>query len=313
MSWSIVVVTWRSAAHLERLVASMNRHLAGESEKAPELVVVENDSGDDPEPAARRWQGPLEVIRERRNVGFGGAANDGVAAAGGEAVVLLNPDTELVDARLERLSRWAASRRVIAGPRLLNPDRSPQPSASGPVAGWWPWLRAVIPGAVHPRAIKARTEPWRLERPTRVAWLTGACLAAPHDLLSGLGPFDPAIELFAEDLDLGLRAGTAGVDSWFRPDLCAIVHHGGTSTEQRFDDLEGAVLAARYRAAVIRRACGAATERRAARAERLHLGLRIAARRALGRDPGRDPVLLAAARAARDAPDLPALPKARGA
>jgi hypothetical protein len=40
--------------------------------------------------------------------------------------------------------------------------------------------------------------------------------------------------------------------------------------------------------------------------------MRIAARRALGRDPGRDPVLLAAARAARAAPDLPPPPRPIG-
>lgn len=313
MTWSIVVVTWRSRAHLERLVVSMNRHLGGGAAGSggpaagpgPELVVVENDSGDDPEPAARAWRGPVQVIREPSNLGFGAAANHGVAAAGGETVVLLNPDTELLDAGLERLADWAAARGVIAGPRLLHPDRSPQPSASGPVVGAWPWLRAIVPGALHPPPILAHTEPWRLERATRVTWLTGACLAAPRELLLDFGPFDPAIELYAEDLDLGLRARAAGVESWFRPDLCAIVHHGGASTEQRFDDREGAEVAARYGVAVVRRVYGRARERRAASAARLHLALRIATRRALGRDPGRDPILLAAARAARDTPDLP--------
>jgi N-acetylglucosaminyl-diphospho-decaprenol L-rhamnosyltransferase len=309
LTHSIVVVTWRSAAHLERLVASMNRHLAeGAVESVPELVVVENDSGDDPEPVARAWRGPLEVIREPRNLGFGAAANHGVEVASGEIVALLNPDTELLDDGLARLAAWVADREAIAGPRLLNPDRSKQPSASGPVVGFWPWFRALVPGAFHPDSILSRTEPWRLDRPVRVAWLTGACLAARRDVLLRLGPFDPEIELYAEDLDLGLRAAAAGIEPWFRPDLCSIVHHGGASTELRFEDREGAEVAARLRVAVIRRAFGPARERHAARAERVHLALRIAARRALRRDPGRDPVLLAAARDARTARDLPPAP-----
>lgn len=309
MSFSIVVVTWRSAGQLERLVASMNGHLEAE----PELVVVENDSGEDPEPAARAWRGELSMVRQPRNVGFGAAANDGVAAARGEAVVLLNPDTELLDASLGRLAEAALERRAILGPRLLNPDRSPQPSASAPPIGIWPWVRALVPGALQPPALRVRTEPWRLERPAGVSWLTGACLAAPRELLRALGPFDPAIELFAEDMDLGLRATAAGIESWFRPDLCALVHHGSASTELRFAADEALELSARYRTAVLRRAFGERRERRAGLAEQLHLGVRAVAKRALDRDAAaRDAALLAALRQARWVPALPPVDRGPG-
>lgn len=309
MGFSIVVVTWRSAGQLERLVASMNGHLEAE----PELVVVENDSGEDPEPAARAWCGELTMVREPRNVGFGAAANDGVTAARSEAVVLLNPDTEVLDDGLGRLAAAALERRAILGPRLLNPDRSPQPSASGSPVGALPWVRALLPGALHPAALRARTEPWRLERPARASWLTGACLAAPRELMCALGPFDPAIELFAEDMDLGLRAAAAGIESWFRPDLCALVHHGSASTELRFAAHEAFEMSARYRTAVLRRAYGERRERRAALAEQLHLGVRAMAKRALDRDAAaRDAALLAALREARSAPALPPVDRDRG-
>jgi len=95
-SFSIVVVTWQSADHLAALVDSMNARL-GED---PELVVVDNASDDDPEAAARRWRGPVRFSRLEANEGFGAAANAGVAEATGEAVVLLNPDTELLGGRL---------------------------------------------------------------------------------------------------------------------------------------------------------------------------------------------------------------------
>jgi len=195
---------------------------------------------------------------------------------------------------------------VILGPRLLNPDRSVQPSASGPPVGFWPWAGILLPSALQPDWLRARSEPWRLERPVRVSWLTGACLAAPRELLAALGPFDPQIELFAEDMDLGLRAAAAGVESWFRPDLGAIVHQGSASTKLRFRERDALELAARYRTAVLRRACGERRERRAALAEQLHLGLRAAAKRALDHQTAaRDAALLAALRQARSVPALP--------
>jgi GT2 family glycosyltransferase len=265
-----------------------------------ELVVVDNASDDDPERAARAWtKGPVEFVALERNAGFGAASNEGVRRAGGDVVVLLNPDSELVDGSLGDLAAEARRRGAIVGPRLLEADGSVQPSAEGPPVGIWPWVGALVPGAVQPPLLAARTEPWRLERSVEVSWLTGACLAAPRDLLLGLGPFDERIELYGEDMDLGLRAREAGVASWFCPDVARVVHHGAASTSRRWDDDERAARKARNRRTAIRRAHGARAERRAWRAEHVRFGLRAATKRALGRDSGRDRRDLHALRRAR--------------
>src|SRR5919109_1994077 len=114
--YSIVVVTWHSAPMLEALVKTMNRHLAS----TPELVVVDNGSRDDPERAAREYQGEVRFMSLERNIGFGAACNIGVENASGSVVVMLNPDTELVDASLDELAAFALRRGALAGPRLLN-------------------------------------------------------------------------------------------------------------------------------------------------------------------------------------------------
>jgi GT2 family glycosyltransferase len=276
---SLVVVTWESRADLARLLDSMLSHL----DPAHELVVVDNASDDDPEAEVARWAGPARFERLDRNRGFGAASNAGVALASSDAVVLVNPDVELLDDGLEALSRMAAEAGALVGPRLLNPDRSPQPSASGPVVGAWPWVGAIVPGAIQPAPVRARTEPWRLERTTEVAWLTGACIAAPRATMEKLGPFDPAIELMSEDLDLGLRASKAGIPSLFAPEACSVVHHGRTALVRRFDDA-GLALALRNRRAAIARRYGRRRERRAWRAHLLRLRLRSAAKRALRGD-----------------------------
>ena len=286
----------------------MNLHLRG----APELVVVENASGESPEPAARRYRGRLRLTSLGRGVGFGEASNIGVRASSAPATVLLNPDCELVDASLPALAAVALHRGALAGPRLVNPDGSVQPSASGPPTGPWPWVSALAPGRLQPAALRARTEPWRLERTTRVAWLTGACIAAPRKLLLTLGPFDPAIGLYAEDMDLGLRAAARGVRSLFCPDVCRILHHGGASTSIALSSAEAAKLAARSRRAVLRRAAGPRSERLAWLAQRTNLRLRVLAKPRLGIDADREETALAATRSAR-AEELPPPPSSAGA
>lgn len=304
ISLSIVVVTWRSARDLHRLVGSMVHHLDPDTE----LVVVDNASGDGVETELRAWPGESRFIELDRNVGYGAAANRGVEAAGGEAVVLLNPDTELVDRSLKALARLALERRALAGPRVLGADRRPQPSASGPPTGPWPWLGAFLPGRVQPRPLQARTEPWRLDRTLAVSWLGGACVAAPRATLHELGPFDAAIHLYGEDMDLGLRAQRAEVKSYFCPDVAHVVHYGRGSTSQLLPDGPWELMA-RNRRAVVRRACGARRERVSQAALLANLGLRVASKRLLGRDTVQDRAALGAALRARGIPPLPPQPQ----
>ena len=279
----------------------MNRALDGEQE----LIVVDNASSEPPRAETAAWKGSGRLLELERNVGFGAASNAGVAEATGEATVLLNPDTELLDDGLDRLAAESLELGALVGPRVLNPDGSIQPSASGPEVGAWPWVRALVPAAIQPAALLAHTEPYRLERALDVSWLTGACVAGSTALLRRLGPFDPALHLFGEDVDLGLRAGAAGVRSRFDPALCRIVHHGQGSSTIAYGSREGwrPTGTLNWRAAV-RRAYGPRREWLGWRALRLNLRLRLLAKRALGRATPRDRAAVEAVVSARPVPDL---------
>jgi hypothetical protein len=280
----------------------MNRCLDGRQE----LIVVDNDSSDSPEPAAAEWKGPWRFIALDQNLGFGAASNAGVAEAAAPVTVLLNPDTELLDDGLDRLAAAALELRGLVGPRVLNSDGTVQPSASGPEVGLWPWVRALVPAALQPAAVRARTEPYRLDHRLEVDWLTGACIAGPTDALAALGPFDPALHMFGEDVDLGLRAGAAGVRSWFDPAACRIVHHGQGSSPRVYGSREGwrPTGTLNWRAAV-RRAYGPRREWLAWRALRLNLRLRLIAKTLLGRAGDRDRAAVEAVLSARPVPELP--------
>jgi len=294
VSYSIVVVTWECADYLAALVASMNRRLDG----SQELVVVDNASSDDPAAALEAWRGSRVFVQLDENLGFGAANNIGVRKASAEAVVLLNPDCELVDASLDDLARVALELGALVGPRVLNPDGSWQPSASGCPVGLWPWFQVLVPGRFSPSAIRRRIEPWRLKRRTKVAWLTGACLAAPRSLLEDLGPFDSSIHLYSEDMELGLRAGKRGVASFFCPETARVVHRADGSSSRRFSD-SGLSLAARNRRLVVRRLFGAGAERRAWWAELSKLELRVLTKAPLRIERERDRAALAAWKASR--------------
>jgi N-acetylglucosaminyl-diphospho-decaprenol L-rhamnosyltransferase len=294
MELSVVVVTWNCADALATLVHSMNEYL---DPSRVELVVVDNASDDAPLSVAAGWRGALETAALPENRGYGAACNAGIERASHDAVVLLNPDTWLVDYSLFQLGAAALERQALVGPRILNADGTVQPSASASLVGGWPWIRALLPIAAVPRWIAARTEPWRLDAPVRVAWLTGACVAAPREMFERLGPFDTHLEMFSEDLELGLRAGALGIPSYFLPNVARIVHVGDVSTSQRYTD-GGVSATAANTVRVLRNRYGERRAARAVAAARLRLAVRVVAKRALGGSAARERAELAALAAA---------------
>ena len=236
----LVTVIHDSADDLERLLASVERSL----QPSPRVVVVDSGSRDHG-PEVARAHG-AQVIALGRNRGFGAACNAAVEAVTEEVTVLVNPDVELLDDGLASLAAAAAGTEALLAPRLLNSDGSVQDSAH-PIPGT---VEALVPAAVPrflmPGPIRRRYEPWRSSRPRAVGWAVAACLVARTDLLRRLGPFDPDVFLFYEDMDLCLRAADAGVPTLLRPDV-AVRHAGGASVERALRGRDAEMRARRRR------------------------------------------------------------------
>jgi N-acetylglucosaminyl-diphospho-decaprenol L-rhamnosyltransferase len=267
MPFSIVVVLHESAAELAALLLSIDVHL----DVRPEVIAVDTGSFDGGADHAADWG--AVVIGLPGNPGFGAASNEGVRRARHDVTVLLNPDCELGDGSLAELAAVARARPdALHAPRLLNADDSVQRSAH-PVPGT---IGALAGAALHPpvlpRAVRDRMEPYRAARSRTVGWAIAACLAADTRALRRLGPFDPARHLFAEDMDLCLRARAVGMPTVLHPRL-TIRHTGGHATMRNGEPYE--VLARRRRAVV-----GATRGRRALVLDDLAQGLTFATRAA---------------------------------
>ena len=198
------------------------------------LVVVDTGPDDGGAELARRHG--ATVVERRDNPGFGAACNLALEHVTEDITVLLNPDTLDGSGALRRLAA-RASQRGLHAPRLINPDGSVQRSAH-PLPGT---VGAFLPALVHPpllpRELRVRVEPYRTKVPRTVGWAIAACLAARTETLRTLGPFDPRIHLFGEDMDLCLRARDQGIRTILHPDL-AIFHTGRHSVrEEPFDAL----------------------------------------------------------------------------
>ena len=290
MTFTAVVVLHDSEPELRVLLDSLDRHLA----VPPQLVVV--DSGSSDGGAAHARARGAEVVELPDNPGFGAASNAGVAAARHDVTVLLNPDCELVDGSLAALAALARAHPwALHAPRLLNPDGSVQRSAH-PLPGT---PGALIPALVHPpllpRKLRERAEPHRAGTARTIGWAIAACLAARTATLGRLGPFDPEVHLFAEDMELCLRARAAGIPTVLHPEL-RVRHAGGHATLRAGEPYE---LLARRRREAVGRTLGARALALDDLAQAVTFATRAAAHSLLGGDAARPRAQLAALRRVR--------------
>ncbi|MGH2866710.1 MAG: glycosyltransferase [Solirubrobacteraceae bacterium] len=291
---AVVTVTHNSAAELPTFLASVRRHLPGAA-----VTVVDCASRDESVAVARGAPG-VETIALGENLGFGWACNRGLRSVAAPVTALLNPDVELIDGSLAELA--AEARRDDRPPRLfaplvLSPDGTRQQTAHPKPASGADLARALIPPAVLGGAVGAWLAPWRARTPRAVGWAVGAAIVARTETLRRLGPFDDSIFMYGEDLELGLRAGAEGIETWFWPTV-RVVHGGAHATGPAFGG-EPFQRLARARHDVVTRRLGPARGHVDDGAQALTFASRWLYKRALGASAEREQRQLAALREGR--------------
>jgi N-acetylglucosaminyl-diphospho-decaprenol L-rhamnosyltransferase len=258
---ALVTVLHDSEREVRALMASIDRHLPG-----ARLIAADSGSSDGGAQAVRAWGGT--VIDMGGNVGYGRATNAGIRAARERVTAIVNPDVELLDSSLRRLADEAARTGHILAPLVVQPDGRRELSA-----------HAEPP---QPGLLVKKPAPRR----RRVAWAAGCCLVARTDVLTRLGPFDDDVFLYGEDMDLGLRAKDAGVETWFEP-AARVLHVRAHATGKEFGG-EAFDLLARRRAEVVRERRGRPAAYVDSATQAAIFTTRIAAKSLLRRPNGRE-------------------------
>ena len=289
--FAIVVVIHNSAGELAVLLDSIERNL----DPRPQIVVVDNASSDGGAELARARG--AEVVEPGRNLGFGAANNAGIERVQAPVTALLNPDVELLDGGLAQLVAAVDGRDALVAPRLLNGDGSIQRSAHPLPGTAAALLPALVPPLLWPPALRLHADPWRSPRERTVGWAIAAAIVARTDTLRRIGPFDSDAFLFYEDLELCLRARSAGVPTVLRPDI-ALRHTGSHATDVAFGG-EPHLVHAQRRREVVGARLGARALALDDAAQGLTFATRALARRLLRRDATRERAQLKALREAR--------------
>ena len=227
---SIVVVNWNTRDYLRDCLRSIYEHHGA---LRVEVIVIDNASADDSAEMVRREFPNVQLIVNDTNLGFAAANNQGLRLADGRFVLLLNPDTVVLDDVLKRSVEYAEQHpdagvvgcQVMQGPESVQRTcfRYPSPLHT------FLWVSGLLASNPASRLFgRAVYGPWDRTTERDVEVVSGMYMLVRREALEDVGLMDEAFFVFAEEADWCYRFRVRGWRCVFAP-VGRILHVDGGS------------------------------------------------------------------------------------
>ncbi len=224
---AIIVVSANDAHWLEDCLSSAIER-AGDA--TLEVIVVDNGSADATcGLIASRF--PQVQVVSQANRGFAAGNNRGLEQAYARYLLLLNPDTQVVDGTFGELVRMmdASPETGVVGVRQIHPDGTLCKSIHR-----FPTVTRALGDALSSErwpiqpawACEREVDPSVYARESECDWPTGSFLLVRREALLSAGLLDERFFLYCEEPDLCMRVKRAGWRVLHLPQM-TIIHHAG--------------------------------------------------------------------------------------
>ena len=230
MQLSVIILNYNVRYFLEHCIISVQQALTNIDS---EIIIVDNNSSDDSCEMMRANFPDIQLIANDENTGFPKGNNIGVAAAKGEYICILNPDTVVAEDTFEKVLAFAekAKNPGIIGVRLIDgtgkflPESKrgvPTPFvAFTKITGIYKYLPRFY-GGYYARHL-------RQHQSGRVSILVGAFMLMKRKLYNDLGGFDENCFMYSDDIDLSYRVLKSGRSNYYFAGT-TVIHYKGEST-----------------------------------------------------------------------------------
>ena len=237
MSLSIIIVNWNTAKLLRDCLDSLKLDPPIRRMKLEiEVIVVDNGSTDgsidemQSFKASEKQNINLKIIKNKGNLGFSKAVNQGIKESTGEVVLLLNSDTIVKKGALKELLDFEEKvGSVVVGARMLNPDGTVQGSCF-----YFPTVkRAILEYWLKKKNYFSKYAPAGLDS-VEVEAVSGGAMLISRVLIDKIGMLDERYFMYFEDLDFCRRVRKAGYKIYYLP-TAEIIHEHGASGKTLVD------------------------------------------------------------------------------
>ncbi len=208
-----------------------------------ELIVLDNASVDGSVEAIEQEFGDrVRLIASPDNLGFAAGNNRVADMAIGDYLLLLNPDTVIMDGAINKLIRFAQqypAAGVWGGRTLFGDGALNRASCWSRQTLWSLFSQAVGLSSLFRHSSLLNPEGiggWNREGVRQVDIVSGCFLLIRRDLWQRLGGFRPEFFMYGEEADLCLRARAVGAQPMVSS-VATIIHYGGASETVRADKM----------------------------------------------------------------------------
>jgi GT2 family glycosyltransferase len=228
---SIIYIYYNTPGELADSLATLD---AAVGKISYEVIVVDNNS---PVviPRSIVKNKKYKILHLKQNIGYGGAANKGIAVAKGKYVMVVNPDVIFHKSSVLRMvGAMKKNKRIgLLGPRYFDEKSGALPSVSG-----YP----TLPGAIAAFSLVDKIFPnnryskqywmrnFNYDKEKSVPAVGGACMLFRRDAFEKAGKFDEEFFMYFEEADMSKRIRKAGYLVQYFP-KAAITHLIGRSTD----------------------------------------------------------------------------------
>ena len=237
MDLSIIIINYKSAHHVLACIESIYKQT---QKYSFEIIVVDNNSGDDNETKIRAAFPAITWIQSGYNAGFARANNIGINASRGEYILVLNADTIITDNALDKTIDLVKSKddAVACGVQLLNPDGTHQISGAYFKRGG---LNVLLPLPYLGRLIRFMGYKLKTKIPSvtevvavqEVDWIVGAFIMVKKKVLERSGLFDEDFFMYSEEIEWCSRLRKQGKLYLFEEPK--VIHIGGGTSGEYYN------------------------------------------------------------------------------
>ncbi len=220
---SVIIPVWNGATLIGDCLTSLESQLL----PGDEIIVVDNGSIDGTPELVESGFSRARVLRLKRNYGYGGGANCGIAEARGDAVLILNHDITFNEECIAALrQRLEISAPAVIGCKLFYPDGHTIQHAGGIIR---------MPRGESDHRGYRQVDNGQWNQVIEPDYVTGALFVIDRVVLNTIGWFDEAFfPLYYEEVDYCFRARAAGFPVIYEPAAIAI-HHESQTQDKRSD------------------------------------------------------------------------------
>ncbi len=228
---SIIIVNWNTQEILRDCLASI---IVNTHNVEYEIIVVDNASSDGSVQMLKNDFPQIRLIANTDNRGFAAANNQAMVVARGRYYLLLNSDTVILGDVIANSIQFADTDDTIAvmGCRILNPDRTLQPSCF-----MFPSLLNMLLSATYLYKLlpdsrffgREQMTWWNRDDTCQVDVVTGCFMLVRRKAVEQVGVMDEDFFMYGEETDWCYRFKEQGWKNVFSP-VGEIIHLGGSSS-----------------------------------------------------------------------------------